>query len=128
MGMDQTVTFAGKSPPSWPAVRDLLAARGFPAQTRMIDGELAFPDEEPPESWRELRVGTPQGMVTLRRGPDHVVFVTWGNADDALRQAWNALAWAYAEAGGGRVQTPQGPADAAAFREGAELPAALRQP
>src|SRR5258708_4923977 len=66
MGMDQTVTFPGE-PPEWPAVRDLLAARGFAVQTRMIDGELAFPDEAPRAGWRELRVGTPAGMVTPRR-------------------------------------------------------------
>lgn len=124
MGMDQTVTF-GKQPPEWQAVRDLLAARGFPVQMRMIDGELAFPDEEPPVSWRELRVGTPHGMVTVHQMADHVVLVTWGNADESLRQAWNALAWAYAEAGGGQVQTSEGPLDAAAFQRKAELPGVL---
>ena len=46
----------------------------------MIDGELAFPDETPADAWRELRVGTPQGMVTVRRDRDQVVLVTWGNA------------------------------------------------
>jgi hypothetical protein len=127
MGMDQTVTFAA-GPPPWPAVRDRLARHGFPAQLRMIDGELALPDEDPPESWRELRLGTPQGMVTVRRAADRVVCVTWGNADLALREAWNALAWAFAAAGGGQVQAPQGPQDAAAFRAHAELPASLRGP
>lgn len=126
MGMDQTVTFAGKPLPSWPAVRDLLARHGIAVQNRMIDGELAFPDEEPPETWRELRVGTPQGMVTIRREADGVRLVTWGNADPAMRQAWNALAWAYAEAGGGQVQTADTTLDAAAFRAQAELPDGLK--
>src|SRR5262249_59502019 len=112
MGMDQTVSFAGKATPTWAAVSDLLARRGFPVQTRMIDGQLAFPDETPPDEWKELRLGTPQGMVTLRRAADAVVFVTWGNADAALRQAWNALTWAFAEAGGGTVQAAQGAVDA----------------
>jgi len=106
MGMDQTVTFTGGKVPSWPAVRDLLAQRGLAVQMRMIDGELAFPDEEPPATWRELRLGTPQGMVTLRREQDQIVFVIWGNADAGLRQAWNALASAFAEAGGGQVLSP----------------------
>jgi hypothetical protein len=123
--MDQTVTFAGE-PPAWPAARDLLAARGLPVQTRMIDGELAFPDEEPPAEWRELRVGTPQGMVTLRREAGRIVCVTWGNADAALRQAWNALAWACAAAGGGRVETSDGPLTAEEFQRRAELPEGLR--
>ena len=125
MGMEQAVTFATGSLPSWDTIAALLAARGFPAQVRMIDGELAFPDEQPPEGWRELRLGTPQGMVTLRRGPDHITFVTWGNADRPLLQAWNALAWAYAHAGPGQVQTAGGPVTADEYRRTADLPPAL---
>ena len=125
MGMDQTVSFAG-TPPAWPAVAGLLAGRGFPVQMRMIDGQLAFPDEEPPEGWRELRVGTPQGMVTLRREPDRIHFVTWGNADRPLVQAWNALVWAHADAGGGSVLTAEGPVPADEYRRAADLPDALR--
>lgn len=126
MGMEQTVTFAGGSVPAWPAVHELLHQRGFPVQVRMIDGALAFPDEAPPESWRELRLGTPQGMVTVRRQPAQVVLVTWGNADAGLRQAWNALAWAFAETGAGQIDTPQGPLTPAAFQGTADLPVGLR--
>jgi hypothetical protein len=126
--MEQSVTFAGRPAPAWPAVAALLAGRGFAVQMRMIDGELAFPDEAPPGGWGELRLGTPQGMVTARRQGDAVALVTWGNADGALRQAWNALTWAFAEAGGGLVQTPDGPLDAAAFARRAELPESLRPP
>jgi hypothetical protein len=126
MGMDQTVTFRGPTLPTWEIVRDLLVRCGFPVQTRMIDGELAFPEEAPPETWRELRLGTPQGMVTLRREADRIVFVTWGNADQSLREAWNALAWAYAETGGGMIQTSDGALSAASFQQKAEMPAVLR--
>ncbi len=126
MGMDQSVIFASKALPSWSAVRALLQQRGLAVQMRMIDGQLAFPDEEPPENWTELRVALPQGMVTVRRGEDRLVFVTWGNADAALRQAWNALAWACAEAGAGQVLTPQGPMNATEFRQAADLPAELK--
>ena len=126
MGMDQTVSFSGP-PPSWGAVRDLLAAHGYPVPMRMIDGQLAFPDELPPEGWRELRVGTPGGMVTVRREPGQMVLVVWGNADAGLRQAWNALAWALAETGGGRVQTAEGALSAADYRRRADLPEALRE-
>jgi hypothetical protein len=125
--MDQTVTFDARPAPAWPAVRDLLGRLGYPLQVRMIDGQLAFPDEEPPGEWNELRVGAPEGMVTLRRHAAGVTLVTFGNADVGLRQAWNALTWAFAEAGGGRVQTPQGGVGAAEFRRTAELPAALRE-
>jgi hypothetical protein len=106
-------------------VRDLLTGLGYAVQVRMIDGELAFPDEEPPETWHELRLGTPEGMVTLRRSAERVTFVTWGNADDGLRRAWNALTWAFAEAGGGTVATLQGAVDAATFRRTADLPKML---
>jgi len=126
MGLDQTATFPSGALPGWPAVRDLLSRRGFPVQVRMIDGELAFPDEEPAAGWRELRLGTPQGMVTVRREADRLVFVTWGNADAALRQAWNAVAWAFAEAGGGQLLTAAGAKSAAEFQRDADLPAGLR--
>jgi hypothetical protein len=125
--MEQQVTFAAGRPPSWEAVSRLLAERGFPAQVRMIDGELAFPDEALPEGWRELRLSTPQGMVTLRCEADGLGVVTWGNADAALRQAWNALAWACAAAGAGQVVTAAGPRSADDFGQTAELPAALRE-
>ena len=126
MGMEQTVTFPGGKIPPWTAVSHLLNRSGFPVQVRMIDGELAFPDETPPETWKEMRLGTPQGMVTLRRSRDHIVFVTWGNADPAMLQAWNALTWAFAERGGGMVSSPDGSSDAARFRQTADLPAKLR--
>lgn len=125
MGMDQTVVFAGASTPGWEAVAALLHHGGFPVQLLMIDGELSFPDEAPPEGWRELRVGTPQGMVTLRHEPGRVQLVIWGNADAALRQAWNALTWAMAAAGNGQVQTAEGPVSADVFRRDAELPPTL---
>ena len=125
MGMDQTVVFAPDRLPPWPRVAELLAGVKHPVQMRMIDGQLAFPDEEPPASWRELRVGTAAGMVSLRREVDGVSLVVWGNAERPLRETWNTLAWALAELTGGRVRTPQGELDAAQFRAAAELPASL---
>jgi uncharacterized membrane protein YfcA len=127
MGMEQIVTYANGKPPTWPAVRDLLATRGFAVQLRMIDGELSLPDEEPPPDWHELRLGTPLGMVTVRREAERVEFVTWGNADAALQQAWNALTWAFAAAGGGQVQTPGGTLTAANYQLRADLPAVISQ-
>ena len=125
MGMDQTVAFAGRPIPLYTAVRDFLAQRCFLLQMGMIDGQLAFPDELPEENWRELRLRTPQGMVTVRRDGERLIFVTWGNADAAMRQAWNALVWAFAAVGGGRVETPEGAIDAADYANRAELPANL---
>jgi hypothetical protein len=128
MGVEQVVTFAAGAVPTWPAMRDLLAGRGFPVQVRMIDGELAFPDEAPPDAWHELRVGTPQGMVTLRREPDRVLVVTWGNADGPLLQAWNALTWALAAAGDGQVVTANAAITAEDYHRTADLPPTLRAP
>ena len=126
MGVEQTVSFTGRAVPSWPEVAGLLARHGLAAQVRMIDGELSFPDEVPPASWRELRLGTPQGMVTVRREGHRLVFVTWGNAEASLTQAWNAVAWAFAAAGGGQVQSADGAWSAAEFQHRADLPASLR--
>ena len=120
------MTIAGGAVPAWERVGELLTRAGFPVQMRMIDGQLAFPDEQPPASWAELRVGTPQGMVTVRREPDRVRLVTRGNADAAMLQAWDALAWAFAAAGNGLIEAPEGPQSPTDFRRQADLPSALR--
>ena len=97
MGMHQKVVFQPQNLPPWSQFADACAKIQVPVQLRMIDGELAFPDETPPHDWRELRVGTPAGMVSLRREADGVTLVIWGNADDNLRRDWNALAAALRE-------------------------------
>src|SRR3954454_2319518 len=104
MGMDRKVVCDPARIPSWPALAQFLAQRGFPVQVRMIDGELAFPDEEPKPDWRELRLGTPGGMLTLRREVDGVSVVVWSNADDALRSAWHEVASALAALAQGRIE------------------------
>lgn len=126
MGMAQSVSFAGKSIPSYVAVRDFLGQRGFLLQMGMIDGQLAFPDELPDEGWSELRVRTVQGMVSVRREGERLSFVVWGNADAAMLQAWNALSWAFAEVGEGRIETTEGLLEARTYRDRVELPAELR--
>lgn len=125
MGMEQTVRLPG-TVPTWEAIRDLLASRSFPVRLQMIDGELAFPDELPGPDWHELRVGTPDGTVTVRRAAEAVTLVTWGNADASLRRAWNVLTWAYAQAGGGTILTVQGEQTADQYRQSADLPASWR--
>jgi hypothetical protein len=126
MGIETTVRFENGAVPSWVASRDFLQTQGFPVQIRMIDGELAFLDEVPPEMWRELRVGTANGMVTLRRENDRIAVVTWGNADAGMIQAWNALIWAIAKVGDGKIDSPDGPRTADEFRRASDLPAVLR--
>lgn len=92
MGMDQKITFPPEKMPSWPAIVEAVAMSGVRLELRMIDGELAFPDETPPANWRELRVASQGGMVTLRRDPDGITLVIWGNADANTRQASEAIA------------------------------------
>jgi hypothetical protein len=122
MGMDQKVIFPPINTPSWAEFAELLAKHQYPVQLRMIDGELALPDEAPPHDWRELRVSTSAGMVTLRRDGDGITLVIWGNADANMRQAWNALTWALATLTGGSVRSAAGEMTLEDFVKTAELP------
>ena len=122
MGMDQTILLSKGSSASWPGARELLNRYGFRVKVLMIDGELAFPDEEPAETWRELRLGLSKGMITIRMQEDRIQVVTWGNADPGLLQAWNAVTWAFAHASAGLVQSSEGNISADEFRKKADLP------
>ena len=104
MGMERTIEFENGTVPSWEMIRGRLAGRGIDAALRMIDGLPALPGEEPPAEWRELRLGLPAGVVTLRRDGGRLACVVWGSADEGLRAAWEEVARACAEAGGGTVQ------------------------
>jgi hypothetical protein len=128
MGIEQRVEFGAEGCPAWAAVAELLAKSKFPVQIRMIDGELAFPDETPPEGWRELRIGTAAGMVTVRRGQAGVDLVTWGNADPAMLEAWNALTWAFAARSQGCVLTPEGRLSAEEYRRRQSMPPEIGPP
>src|SRR6266511_4544191 len=114
MGLDCTVRFPGPVP-GWDTIKGQLARLGEPAPLRMIDGLPAFPDESPEDGWRELRVGFPAGMVTLRRGNDSLTCVIWSNADAGLLAARDRVTWACAAAGQGTVATPAGDVSADEF-------------
>src|SRR4051812_36822821 len=88
MGLERTVPIPAGADLSWAR----LVARVPGARLMMIDGLPAFPDEEPPLDWKELRVGTPAGMVTLRRAAEAVTVVVWENADEALRRTADDMA------------------------------------
>jgi hypothetical protein len=122
MGMDQKIVFEPKHLPSWAEFADLLTQRKFPIQLRMIDDELALPDETPPHDWRELRVSTSAGMVTLRRDAEGITLIIWGNADANMRQAWNALTWALAHLTGGSVWSATEELSLTEFVKSVELP------
>ena len=103
MGLDCHIRFAPDRAPAWPALAERLASSGLGVQLRMIDGALSFPDETPPEDWRELRIGTQQGMITLRRESDGMCLVIWGNADAGLLASRDAIAGAIVELTNGTV-------------------------
>jgi hypothetical protein len=121
MGLDRSVRFPTNETPDWASIRAQLARVGESGQLRMIEGLPAFPDEEPPADWHEVRVGTAAGMVTVRRSPGVLTCVVWGDADPALNAAWAKVIWACAAAGGGTVDAPAGGIAAGDFARDADL-------
>jgi hypothetical protein len=107
--MDLKIACLPERLPTWPRIREHLTGHGVAVEMRMIDGDLAFPDEEPPASWRELRVGTAAGMITLRREPDGVRLVIWGNAEPALVQSRDAIARTLVTLTQGQLETGETP-------------------
>src|SRR5436190_22139170 len=87
MGLDTKITFSADRSPPWPRLAEVMANAGFPLQLRMIDNELAFPDETPTDSWHELRDSTPAGMITLRREEAGTRLAIWVTADEGVLQA-----------------------------------------
>jgi hypothetical protein len=120
MGLDRTIRFHAETP-SWEAIQSELRRVGFDPSIRMIDGLPAFPDEKPEPTWKELRVGFPDGMVTLRRVEKLISCVVWGNAEGPLKQAWDALSWACASSGNGLIDSAEGPLNAESFARSSGL-------
>jgi hypothetical protein len=74
------------------ALLDQLGAAGLPSALAMVYNVLQGPGAIPPAVWRDARIRTPAGVVTLRRVPSGVAVVVFGNADDALRAAQRTIA------------------------------------
>ena len=100
MGMSSTVTFAGPAP-SWTAIQTQLITEGLPVQLRMIDGLPAFPNENPNDGWRELRISTASGMITLRLDEQSISVIVWDNAGPDLLRERDAVVRACAAAAHG---------------------------
>jgi hypothetical protein len=64
-----------------------LAAEGLPTAVAMVDGALQPPMAPVPEDWRDVRLKTTAGMVTLSRKPGAIKVAVFGNADEALKEA-----------------------------------------
>jgi hypothetical protein len=90
MGLEIAVPLAAPPP-----LADLIArleADGLPCVVAMIDGALCAFGAPPPVEWREARLRTPAGTITLARRPGAVAVVVFGNADDALQRAQSQVA------------------------------------
>ena len=74
------------------ALLDRLATAGLPSTLAMVDNVLQGPGAMPPATWRDARLRTPAGIVTLRRVPNGVAVVIFGNADGPLRAAQQTIA------------------------------------
>jgi hypothetical protein len=74
------------------ALLDRLAEAGLPSTLAMVDNVLQGPGATAPATWRDVRLRTPAGMVTLRRIPSGVAVVVFGNAEAALRGAQRTIA------------------------------------
>jgi len=93
MGLSRTIPLPNGEP-TWEVVATRLISLGETPLLRMIDGLPAFPDETPPDDWRELRITLSGGMITLKRDAQAWTLVTWGTADEALTIAEERLAHA----------------------------------
>ena len=74
------------------AVLDLLAAGGLPTTIAMVDNALVRPSAPAPAEWREVRLRTPAGMITLRRQAGGIALVVFDNADATLQVAQRQVA------------------------------------
>ncbi len=68
----------------------------------MVDNALRPMQAPPPDDWRDVRLRTPAGMITLRRHAGGIAIVVFGNADAALQAAQRTVADALRTASDGR--------------------------
>lgn len=94
MGLELVV--ARSSPLELAAALGRLAAI-WAAQVVMVDGRLHAPGAPVPAGWRDVRLHTTAGMLSLKRRPDGIAVVVFGNAEGPLVDAQQAVAAALAE-------------------------------
>ena len=90
MGLEIVVARSHLCPLS--PILERLRAAGLPSTVAMVDGVLQGPGAVPSLDWRDVRLRTPAGVVTLRRTPGGVAIVVFGNADGALQAAQRTVA------------------------------------
>jgi hypothetical protein len=90
MGVEIAVPHRGPCPLG--PVLAALAPAGVSATVAMVDGVLRAPGAPLPDDWREVRLRTPVGMITLRRHPTGIAVIVFGNAEAALQEAQRKVA------------------------------------
>jgi len=90
MGMTRTVPASGA--PDLGALLAKLAGAGLPSAVLMIDQQLVAPGAPPPARWREARLKTPAGTVTLKLDGGAIAVTVFGNADPPLQAAQETIA------------------------------------
>lgn len=90
MGLQVIVPRPG--PVSLAALVERLAGAGLASTVAMVDNVLQGPGATPPPTWRDVRLRTPAGVVALRRVPNGVAVVVFGNASDQLQAAQRTVA------------------------------------
>ena len=90
MGLE--IVVPRRTPCRLAAVLAQLSGAGLAATVAMVDSVLQGPGARVPDLWREVRLRTPAGVVTLRRQGDSVTVVVFGNADPALQEAQRKIA------------------------------------
>ena len=83
---------SGAAPCPLPPLLEKLNADGLPAAVVMVDGGLHAPMAPLPEDWRDIRLKTAAGTVTLTRKPGAIAVVVFANADEALKAAQAKIA------------------------------------
>lgn len=81
-----------------------VVAKDLGMALRLVENMPAFPDEEIPEEFSEIRLGSDGGMISVRNQPGALVLVVWGNAEESLCQALVKMAGGLAARGAGIVR------------------------
>jgi hypothetical protein len=90
MGLDVVVARTGPCPVA--PLLERLAAAGLPCSVIMVDNALHAPNLPVKDDWRDVRLKTPAGTLSIKRRPDGIAVVVFGNADAALQAAQRTVA------------------------------------
>jgi hypothetical protein len=89
MGMSKLVPARGVPPLA--QLLDELSQANLPSTILMVDNQLVSPKVPPPSTWRDVRLKTPAGTVTLKRDASGITVTIFGNADPALVAAQDTI-------------------------------------